>query len=141
MIRLALFTAVAVVLTPCFSAAQTPERRILETVGLASAKPDVAHVMMKMEYESSRAADAVSGGEKRLSEFLAAADALKVPGLTWRVWNNVLTAAGYTGTGFAYTRNVVFTLPESSARDAMIARLEDLGARYNSHCVTCIGSG
>jgi len=46
-----------------------------------------------------------------------------------------------------YTRNVVFKLVSSRAgeqlpaRDAIIAKLEDLGARYNSHCVTCIGSG
>jgi hypothetical protein len=46
-----------------------------------------------------------------------------------------------------YTRNVVFKLMSSQAgqplpgRDAIIAKLEDLGARYNSHCVTCIGSG
>lgn len=143
MIRLSLLPVVVVGLAPCFSAAQAPapERRIIEAVGLASAAPEVAHVMMKMEYESNRAADAAAAGEKRLNEFLAAADALKIAGLTWRVWNNVWMPAQYNGAGFLYTRNVVFTLPDSSARDETIARLEDLGARYNSHCVTCIGSG
>ena len=97
-----------------------------------------------MEYESGLAADAATLGEQRLSQFLAAVDELRLPGLTYRVVNNVITPAE-TGAGVAYTRNIVFTLPnpagEPAGRDRVVAKLEDLGARYNSHCVTCIGSG
>jgi hypothetical protein len=47
-----------------------------------------------------------------------------------------------TGMGVTYSRNIVFTLPAeaAAARDPIIARLEDLRARFNSQCVTCIGS-
>jgi hypothetical protein len=103
---------------------------------------------MKMEYQSGLASDAATQGEKRLSDFLAAVDALKIPNLSYRICNNLITPADSgEATGIVYTRNVVFKLMSARAgeqlpaRDAIIAKLEDLGARYNSHCVTCIGSG
>ncbi|MGA2328109.1 MAG: hypothetical protein ABSH05_17665 [Bryobacteraceae bacterium] len=149
-----LSSGIAVLLAACVSARGLPPRNtpasgepqkwVIEATGVETAVPDVFHVMMKMEYEAGRAADATSRGEKRLREFLDAAEALKVPGLTWRVANNVLTESnsGYTP-GIVYTRNIVFTAAgmEPAERDRLIAKLEDLGARYNSHCVTCIGSG
>jgi hypothetical protein len=68
-------------------------------------------------------------------------DALKIPGLGYRVTNNVFAPRGHTP-GITYSRNIIFTLPNAEPqRDSLIAQLEDLGARYNSHCVTCIGSG
>ena len=115
--------------------------RVIEAVGTARAAPDTWQVMMKMEYDAGLARDAIAGGEKQLQEFLAAADALKVPGLRWRVSNNVLTPAN-EGPGITYSRNIVFTLARAvAAPDPLIAKLEDLGARHHSHCVTCIGSG
>jgi uncharacterized protein YggE len=125
-------------------------RLMIEAIGTASVPPDTVHLMMKMEYESGLAADATRLGEERLHEFLAAVEALRVPDLTYQVSNSPITLAqGGRGavTGFVYTRNIVFTLPlrqpgqTTKDIDPVIARLEDLGARYNSHCVTCIGSG
>lgn len=130
---------------------QTDARRwIIESVGRAAASPELIYLMMKFEYEGAQAADATSRGEKQLTEFLAAVDGLKIPGLTYHVHTNVITPAQGDGgvlSGFVYTRNVVFDLPPPRSDmsrgelDQIIAKLEDLGARYNSHCVTCIGSG
>ncbi len=123
---------------------------VIESVGRATASPDVVHLMMKMEYQAAQAADATVRGEKQLAEFLAAVDALKITNLSYHVFNNVITsgqASGSEFSGFVYTRNVVFTihlfLPADGTGelDRLIAELEDLGARYNSHCVTCVGSG
>ncbi|HET8546847.1 MAG TPA: hypothetical protein VFL57_02535 [Bryobacteraceae bacterium] len=117
----------------------------IEAVGVETAAPEVFHIMMKMESESGLAADATVAGEKRLKEFLAAIDGLAISGLTARVHNTVLTpvSGGYRP-GLAYGRNIVFTIPEPGSveeRNRIIARIQDLGAKFNSHCVTCIGSG
>lgn len=123
---------------------------VIESVGRAAAPPDTVHLMMKMEYQAAQAADATRRGEKQLSEFLAAVDGLKIANLSYRVFNNVITPGpGMENglSGFLYTRNVIFTLRQPEPRgdpaelDRLIAQLEDLGARYNSHCVTCVGSG
>jgi len=120
----------------------------IESVGTEIAPPDVYYILMKMEFESSTAADATAEGEKRVHDFLAAVDALKIPNLSHRVCNNLITPAESDLIGaVVYTRNIVFRLlspragEQLPARDAIIAKLEDLGARYNSHCVTCIGTG
>ena len=120
----------------------------IESVGTETASPDVYYILMKMESESGLAAEATAQGEKQLHDFLAAVDALKIPNLSYRICNNLITPANENLTeGFVYTRNIVFTLlsarpgEQLPTRDAIIAKLEDLGARYNSHCVTCIGSG
>ncbi len=117
----------------------------IDVTGRAQAAPDVYYLLMKMERESARASDAATAVERALKEFLAAADALKIPGLTWRIANNVFTPAAVPlAQGVVFTRNVIFTVPDSVSlndRDSAFARLQDLGARYNSHCVTCIGSG
>lgn len=125
-------------------------RLVIEAVGTETAPPDLIHLMMKMESQSGLAADATRKGEKQLSEFLAAVDSLQIPNLTYRVANSMITTA-LAGeeelSGFVYTRNIIFTFapPQPGATpadvDRLVARLEDLGARYNSHCVTCIGSG
>jgi hypothetical protein len=120
----------------------------IESVGTETATPDVYYLLMKMESESGLVAEATAQGEKQLRDFLAAVDALKIPNLSYRICNNLFTPPNGAETGgFVYTRNIVFTLLSSRAgeqlpaRDAIIAKLEDLGARYHSHCVTCIGSG
>jgi len=119
-----------------------------ESVGTEVATPDVYYILMKMESESGLAVEATAQGEKGLRDFLAAVDALKIPNLSYRICNNLFTPPNTVEMGgFVYTRNIVFTLLSPRAgeplpgRDAIIAKLEDLGARYNSHCVTCIGSG
>lgn len=121
---------------------------VIESVGRAAASPDTIHLMMKMEYQAAQAADATRRGEKQLAEFLAAVGGLKIPNLSYQVFNNVITPGpGIQSelSGFVYTRNVVFTMRQPDGnppeRDRRIAQLEDLGARYNSHCVTCVGSG
>jgi hypothetical protein len=142
--RKAFIAAFAVLATAPSAAAGEAKRYVLEAIGAAESPPEIYYVMMKMESQAPRATDAITAGEKRLREFLAAVDSLKLPDLAWRVSNNVFEPVdnGYTP-GALYVRNIVFTLPRmpADARDAAIAKLEDLGARYNSHCVTCIGSG
>jgi hypothetical protein len=123
---------------------------VIEAVGTETAPPDLIHLMMKMETQSGLAADATRNGGKQLSEFLAAVDRLHIPDLTYRVANNLITTA-WAGegefSGFVYTRNIIFTFPQPQPGaspadvDRIVAQLEDLGARNNSHCVTCIGSG
>ena len=120
----------------------------IESVGTEIATPDVYYILMKMESESGLAVEATTQGEKRLRDFLAAVDALKIPNLSYRICNNLFTPPTMgEATGYVYTRNIVFTLmsPRAGeplpARDALVAKLEDLGAHYNSHCITCIGSG
>ena len=119
-----------------------PPRFVVEAVGTERAAPDLIYLLMKMEYDAGQARDATAAGEKQLREFLSAVEALKIAGISWRVSNNVLNPAN-TGVGITYSRNVIFTLPVETvaARDPVIARLEDVGARFNSRCVTCIGSG
>jgi hypothetical protein len=127
-----------------------PQHWIIEAIGTESATPEVIYLLMKMEFESAQAVEAARRGERQLQEFLAAVDHLKISDLTYRVCNNVLVPGpaprGMTS-GFVYTRNVVFTLrrlqldAQHAEVDRVIAQLEDLGARYNSHCVTCVGSG
>jgi hypothetical protein len=119
----------------------------ITAIGTESAPPDLIHLMMKMDFESSLAADATRLGEKQLTQLLDAVDRLQIPNLTYRVTNNVVTPIAGRFPGFVYTRNIVFTLAPAQAEpsraevDRLVAQLEDLGARYNSHCVTCIGSG
>jgi uncharacterized protein YggE len=123
---------------------------VIESEGAATASPDVVYLMMKMEYQAATAADAIGRGEQQLSEFLAAVDSLKIPNLTYRVRNTVITPGEdrrRTFSGFVYIRNIVFTIrapqlaPISNRFDGTIAQVEDVGARHNSHCVTCVGSG
>lgn len=123
---------------------------VIESEGTATTLPDVVYLMMKMEYRAAKAADAVGRGEQQLSEFLAAVDNLKIPNLIYQVHNTVITPGEDrqgTFSGLVYTRNIVFTIrtPQpvltSDKLEGTIAQLEDLGARHNSHCVTCVGSG
>ena len=123
---------------------------VVESEGTATALPDVVYLMMKMEYQAARAADAVGQGEQQLSEFLAAVDNLSIPSLNYRVHNTVISPGSDregTFSGFVYTRNIVFTIRKLQSvlrpdkLEPTIAQLEDLGARHNSHCVTCVGSG
>jgi len=128
------------------SVVQAGNRWIIQATGRAEAPPEISHLLMKMEYQSARAVDGCAAGERQLKEFLAAVEALQIPHLTWRVVNNVITpAADGISQGFLYVRNIVFDLPHDGRSreelDSIVARLEDLGARHNSHCVTCIGSG
>ena len=125
-------------------------RWVIEAVGTESVPPEIIHLMMKMDYESSLAGDATRKGEKQLSEFLGAVGRLQIANLTYRVTNNLITPASAGRgqfSGFVYTRNIIFTFLQPqpaqppSELDRLVAQLEDLGARYNSHCVTCIGSG
>lgn len=127
------------------SDARDSRRFVVEAIGTGRASPDVFHVLMKMECPAGLAADAAVNGEAKLEEFLSAVDALGIPDLSHRVVNNVMIQPnqGYGMPGVNYVRNVVFTLPNLPAaeRESVVAKLEDVGARHNSHCVTCIGSG
>lgn len=120
-----------------------PRYLTVEVTGRAAVEPDVVHLMMKMESSAGPAAEAAAQGERRLGEFLEAVDELGIPGLSYKVFNNVYTPQRGELPGLAYVRNIVFTLTGTRRAewDGIIARIEDLGARYNSHCVTCIGSG
>lgn len=150
---LAMLPFVELIARPAVRAQGNPvsaQRWVIESVGRAAASPNIIHLMMKMEYQAAQAADATRRGEKQLAEFLAAVDGLKISNLSYHVFNNVITpgqAGGGELSGIVYTRNVIFTIrrsqpgENSSELDRMIAQLEDLGARYNSHCVTCVGSG
>lgn len=93
------FVATLTFLAPQYSAsAQTAVSRagsrwIIQATGTAETRPDTLHLLMKMEYESARAMDSSAAGEKRLKDFLAAVEELRIPGLKWRVVNNVITPA------------------------------------------------
>lgn len=122
-----------------------PHLVTLEATGTEEVRPQLYHVLMKMERAAGQAADASAGGEKQVRDFLAAVEALKIPEMKWRVTNHVYGGpANRFLLGTSYSRNIVFTLPNtgsSADRDRIVAQIQDLGAKYDSHCVTCIGSG
>ncbi len=127
---------------------QEPARLIIEAEGTETASPDLIHLLMKMESQAGLAVDAARAGEKQLGEFLAAVVRLRISKLTYRVTNDLITPASAGPgefSGFVYARNIIFTFPlpppGTGDVDRLVAQIEDLGARYNSHCVTCIGSG
>jgi uncharacterized protein YggE len=141
----AALSAVLCVTASAAEANEPPRTVTLEATGTEQVMPDLYHVLMKMENNSSQAAVASTGGEKQIRDFIAAVEALGIKDLTWRISNTVFTSlqAPYSQ-GAAYSRNLIFTLPNSVAReerDRIVAQIQDLGAKYNSHCVTCIGSG
>jgi len=154
-ILLGIIVASGLVAAPCAFAqggfsGRGARQWVIESEGRAAMLPDTIHLMMKMEYEAAQATDATKRGEKQLADFLAAVDAMKIANLSHQVFNNVITPGPSVTSefaGFVYTRNVVFTLhrpapsENSGELDRTIAQIEDLGARYNSHCVTCIGTG
>ena len=59
--------------------------------------------------------------------------------------NFIVTPTDY-GRGFNLARNLVITLEHVDLRppdefSQLMAQMQDLGARFGSDCITCIGSG
>lgn len=129
---------------------QDANQWVIDAEGSATATPDVVYLMMKMEYQAATAADAIARGDQQLSDFLADVNNLKIPHLTYQIHNTVITPGSDregTFSGLIYARNIIFSMraPQLALKpdelNRTIALLEDLGARHNSHCVTCVGSG
>jgi uncharacterized protein YggE len=117
----------------------------LSAVGSAKARPDTVYVLMKVESGSPQLAQAIRDNTKQVSDFMAALAGLGIPGSDMRV-SNFVVAPMYESRGVAFSRNVILTIPaiDKKPQDEvtrLLARIQDLGAKYGSSCVTCIGSG
>jgi hypothetical protein len=68
-----------------------------------------------------------------------------IPREALRVRNFVVTPTNY-GRGFNLARNLVITMEHVDSMppgefSQWMAQLQDIGARFGSDCITCIGSG
>lgn len=117
--------------------------RIREVVSL-QAVPDTVYLLMKVESEAATLAQVLQDKRKQVQGFIAALDQLGVQSETVRIKNFVVTPL-MAGSGISLSRNLVIPLEgiplPSNEWEGLTARIQDLGARYGSHCITCIGSG
>jgi hypothetical protein len=107
--------------------------------------PDVLYLLMKLETEGAQLAHAIEQNQRKLAGFIAALQRLPVDHDAIRAANFVVTGVPL-GRGVTFTRNVIIPVSAVDRRtvreiEALIAQVQDLGARHGSHCVTCIGSG
>jgi len=109
------------------------------------ARPDTAYFLMTVESESGQLAQAIRENQEQLADFTAALRRIGISDAAIRIRNFLVTRA--TGpVGVTFARNLVITVEGLDRRpDEELARLmaqvQDLGARYGSDCITCIGSG
>jgi hypothetical protein len=118
--------------------------RILEVVSV-KAEPDTAYLLMAVETERGQLAEAFRENEKQMQAFITALHQMGIPAGALSIKNLVVTPA-IMGKGFSLTRNLVITETEINRRPAgelarRLAQVHDVGARFGSSCITCIGSG
>jgi hypothetical protein len=117
----------------------------IREVASVHAEPDTAYLLMKVESASVSLAQAIEDNEKQISQFLAGLEGIGFDPSKIGMKNFVVMPQ-YTGGGVSLSRNLIIELEGIDQRppqqlEEKFAELQDLGARYGSHCVTCIGSG
>ena len=117
----------------------------IREVASVRAKPDTAYLLMKVESGSVSLTQALQDNLKQISSFLEGLEGLGFEKKAISVRNFVVTPQ-YMGSGVSLSRNLVIPMVEIDRQDpekleGLFAEVQDLGARYGSHCVTCIGSG
>lgn len=118
--------------------------RIHEVVSV-KAEPDTAYLLMTIQTERGQLADAVRENEKQMDAFIAALRQMGISPGALSI-KNFTVAPAITGKGFSLTRNLVITETEINRKPAgemarRMAQVQDVGARFGSSCITCIGSG
>lgn len=124
----------------------TSEQTIaVRAVGTVRVSPDTAYVMMKVETQAALLGQAIDQNRKAVSAFV---DALCRSGIDRSSIRetNFIVSGSLMGTGASFSRNVIITIPEIGGMgpgefSRLMAKVQDLGARFGSSCVTCIGSG
>jgi len=117
----------------------------IREVASVHAKPDTAYLLMRVESGSVSLTQAIQDNERQISSFLEGLDGIGFEKAAIGVRNFVVTPQ-YSGSGVSLARNLIIPLEGIDRQDPakleeLFAEVQDLGARYGSHCVTCIGSG
>jgi uncharacterized protein YggE len=122
-------------------------REVIEIreVAAVRALPDTLYILMKVESQSARLSHAIADNERQIAEFGAALERQGFARSALKT-NNFVVAPVYESPGVIFSRNLVITVPGINRKTpdeitALLARAQDLGARYGSSCITCIGSG
>jgi hypothetical protein len=113
--------------------------------GIVRVPPDTLYLLMKTETEGAQLGQAIEQNRKAVDGFV---DALKRLGIEKEFirQTNFVVSRSLMGSGTSYARNVVITIPAIDQKTPgeikqLMARVQDLGARFGSNCITCIGSG
>ncbi len=117
----------------------------IHEVASVKARADTAYLLMTVQTEKSQLTQAFRDNEKQMQSFMAALVQMGMPREALRVRNFVVTQTNY-GRGFNLARNLVITLEHVDSKppgefSQLMAQMQDLGARFGSDCITCIGSG
>ncbi|MFI5175535.1 MAG: SIMPL domain-containing protein [Terriglobia bacterium] len=117
----------------------------IREAGIVKVPPDTLYLLMKTETEGAQLGQAIEQNRKAVDGFV---DALKRLGINKESirQTNFVVSRSMMGTGTTYARNVVITIPAIDQKTPgeitqLMARVQDLGARFGSNCITCIGSG
>ena len=122
-----------------------PRQIRIHEVGSVKARADTAYLLMTVQTERSQLAQAIRDNEKQLQDFITALAQSGVSKQSLAVRNFVVTPVRY-GKGFNLARNLVITVEHMDSKPPgefaqLMAEVQDIGARFGSDCVTCIGSG
>ena len=149
--------SLAVVLTPGFGfvRARDPSGLLQELtedgliriheVASVKAEPDTAYLLMTVQTERGQLTDAVRENEKQMQAFVATLKQMGISPAALSIKNFVVVPS-VIGKGFSLARNLVITEEHINGRPAAelaqrMAQVQDVGARFGSSCITCIGSG
>jgi hypothetical protein len=105
----------------------------------------MAYLMMKVETQASLLGQAIDQNGKAVAAFVDALCRSGIDRSSIRV-TNFIVSRSLMGIGASFSRNVILAIPGIGAMSAgefsrLMAKVQDLGARFGSSCVTCIGSG
>jgi len=113
--------------------------------GTVKVPPDTLYLLMKTETEAAQLARAIEQNKKTVDGFVDALSRMGIDrGAIWQT--NFILSRSMMGNGVNFARNVVIRIPAIDQKDPgeirqLMARVQDLGARFGSNCITCIGSG
>jgi len=121
------------------------KRLRIHEVASVKAQADTAYLLMTVQTEKSQLMQAFRDNEKQLQSFIAALVQAGIRREAIQVRNLVVTPTNY-GRGFNLARNLVITVEHIDIKPPgefvqLMAQMQDLGARFGSDCITCIGSG
>lgn len=137
--------------SPIISSIETgPGGSLLQTVrirqeGTVKVPPDTVYLLMKVETEASLLGQAIEENKRAVEAFVGALFRSGIDRASIRETNFVVGGSS-VGSGASFARNVVITVPAIGRMapgelNKLVARVQDLGARFGSSCITCIGSG
>ena len=125
---------------------QSGQKQIrIREVASVKAQPDTAYLLMRVQTEKSQLSQAFRDNEKQLQSFITNLEQGGISRDALQVRNFLVTPINY-GRGFNLARNLVITVEHLNSKPPgeftqLMAQVQDLGARFGSDCITCIGSG